>query len=165
MFLIFVRIYRISFFSDCRPKILGGIMWSPQKETSISNSKISLYFLPFSENESVRLYDVSLPANSWSTRTPHVLRNWRRLPFAWFQGIDTGKICSKECSFPLLNLADLHVLRGIGIQLDRSQAHSCVQTSQFSENLGLRLGEGWIWDLPSSNNVLTLSRWTGQTGV
>jgi hypothetical protein len=90
------------YFLDCRPKILGDITWSPQKETSMSKSKISLYFLPFSENESVRLYDVSLPANSWSTRTLHVLRNWRRLPFAWFQGIDTGKICSKECSFPLL---------------------------------------------------------------
>ena len=41
MFLIFVRICRISlFFLDCPPRILGGFTWRFQKEPPISNSKM-----------------------------------------------------------------------------------------------------------------------------
>ena len=44
MFLIFMRICRISlFFLDCPPRILGGFSWRLQKEPAISNSKIGVY--------------------------------------------------------------------------------------------------------------------------
>jgi len=48
MFLIFVRIYRISlFFLDCPPRILSSFVWRLQKEPLISNSKIPiLVYLP-----------------------------------------------------------------------------------------------------------------------
>jgi hypothetical protein len=40
MFLIFVKIYRISLFFNYISRILGGITWMTQKEPPISNSKI-----------------------------------------------------------------------------------------------------------------------------
>jgi hypothetical protein len=43
MFLIFVRIYRISLFLDYPSRILGDITWRPQKYPKFSNSKTRVH--------------------------------------------------------------------------------------------------------------------------
>jgi hypothetical protein len=61
MFLIFVRILRISlFFLDYPPRILDGITWRLQKEPPISNSKIT-YSLLFINLHAYLIDDLFFP--------------------------------------------------------------------------------------------------------